>query len=336
MDPRISIWLLTVCCAAGCGRSLSIPIIGGTQVKRRDHSLTFWLFLAPVLLAFFLVILIPFVIGAFYSLTDWNATARTGSGLSFVGLANFTKSFSDPAFLHAGLMTTVYTLINVIFINALAVALSLVVTSSLRLRNLYRVGFFIPYLIGGLILGYLWQFIFNNAIPSIGRSIGFLSFLADPENLVLSKVGSSIGAMVIVGSWQYVGYIMMIYVAAIEAVPKSLYEAARIDGASGWQNFRSIMVPMIAQAFTITMFLTLVNSFKQFDVNYALTAGGPAKMFMDSSIFGTELLALNIYRTAFVSNDLAAGQARAVVFFVVLVIVSLIQVRINKRKEVEL
>ena len=189
---------------------------------------------------------------------------------------------------------------------------------------------------GGLILGYLWQFIFNNAIPSIGSNLPLFGFLALPENLVLSKVCSSVMALVIVGSWQYAGYIMMIYVAAIEAVPGSLYKAAKIDGASEWMKFRSITVPMIAQAFTITMFLTLVNSFKQFDVNYALTAGGPATMFMEKPIFGTELLALNIYRTAFVSNNLAGGQARAVVFFVVLVDITLIQIRINKRKEVEL
>jgi raffinose/stachyose/melibiose transport system permease protein len=129
---------------------------------------------------------------------------------------------------------------------------------------------------------------------------------------------------------------MMIYVAAIEGVPAELYEAARIDGASEWQQFRSVTVPMIAQAFTITMFLTLVNSFKQFDVNYSLTAGGPAAMFMEKSIFGSELLAMNIYNTAFVGNDLAAGQARAVIFFVVLVVFSLVQVTINKRREIEL
>jgi len=304
--------------------------------SRQGNTLTFWLFLLPVLVVFFMVIVIPFFIGAFYSLTDWNATARAGAGLQFVGFSNFTNSFADPAFLHSFLITGIYTLVNVAVINIVAIALALVVTSRLKLRNLHRVGFFVPYLIGGLILGYLWQFIFNNAIPAIGKNLPFLGFLANPDNLILSKVGSSLMALVIVGSWQYAGYIMMIYVAAIEAVPDSLYEAAKIDGASEWTKFKSITVPMIAQAFTITMFLTLVNSFKQFDVNYALTAGGPATMFMEKSIFGTELLALNIYRTAFVSNNLAEGQARAVVFFVVLVIITLIQVRVNKKKEVEL
>ena len=283
-----------------------------------------------------MVIVIPFFIGAYYSLTDWNATARAGQGLSFVGLSNFTRSFTDPGFIYSFIITTIYTIANVIVINVVAIALAIAVTSRLKLRNVYRMGFFIPYLIGGLILGYLWQFIFNNAIPAIGQGVGLLSGLAEAENLILGKVPTAIMALVIVGSWQYAGYIMMIYVAAIEGVPEELYEAARIDGASDWQQFQKITVPMIAQAFTITMFLTLVNSFKQFDVNFSLTAGGPAVQFMEESIFGTELLAMNIYNTAFVGNDLAAGQARAVIFFVVLVAFALVQVTMNKRKELEL
>ncbi|MFP4534820.1 MAG: carbohydrate ABC transporter permease [Spirochaetaceae bacterium] len=300
------------------------------------NSLTFWAFLAPVLFAFLMVIVVPFLVGAYYSLTDWNATARAGQGVSFVGFENFLRTFRDPAFLYSFIITTIYTIANVVVINVVAIALALAVTSKLKLRNVYRMGFFIPYLIGGLILGYLWQFIFNNAIPAVGESVGLLSSLGNPERLILGRVPTAIMALVIVGSWQYAGYIMMIYVAAIEGVPEELYEAARIDGASEWHRFRTITVPMIAQAFTITLFLTLVNSFKQFDVNYSLTAGGPATTFMDKSIFGTELLAMNIYNTAFVGNDLADGQARAVIFFVVLVVFSLVQVTINKRKELEL
>ncbi len=305
-------------------------------MNRNKHDLTFWVFLAPVLFAFVMIVVVPFFIGVYYSFTDWNATARAGQGLSFIGLQNYLVSFQDPGFIYSFLITTLYTVMNVVVINVVAVVLALAVTSKLRLRNAYRMGFFIPYLIGGLILGYLWQFIFNNAIPSIGRSIGLFAALADPQNLMLGEVSTSLIALVIVGSWQYAGYIMMIYVAAIEGVPNELYEAATIDGASEWHRFRSITVPMIAQAFTVTMFLTLVNSFKQFDVNYSLTAGGPATRFMDRSIYGTELLAMNIYNTAFVGNNLAAGQARAVIFFVVLVVFSLIQVRINKRRELEL
>ena len=161
-----------------------------------------------------------------------------------------------------------------------------------------------------------------------------MSALANPDNLVLSKEGSSIAALVIVGTWQYAGYIMMIYIAAIEGVPQSLFEAATIDGANEFQKFKNITVPMVAQAFTITLFLTLVTSFKMFDVNVSLTAGGPSAMFMNKPLYGTELLSLNIYNTAFVKNVLAEGQARAVIFFVVLVIISVVQVNINKKKEV--
>ncbi len=305
--------------------------------KLQKNNLTFWTFLAPVLFAFAMVVVIPFFIGVYYSFTDWNATARTGDGLTWVGLRNFIGSFTDPSFLYSFIITTIYTVVNVAVINAVAILVALAVTSRLKFRNAYRMGFFIPYLIGGLILGYLWQFIFNNAVPAIGEGLGgIFSGLADPDRLMLGSVPTAMLALVIVGSWQYAGYIMMIYVAAIEGVPGELYEAARIDGASPWQQFRTITVPMIAQAFTITMFLTLVNSFKQFDVNFSLTGGGPATAFMDQSIFGTELLAMNIYNTAFVGNDLAAGQARAVIFFIVIVVFSLVQVSYNKRKELEM
>ena len=153
---------------------------------------------------------------------------------------------------------------------------------------------------------------------------------------MLGNPASAIMALVIVGTWQYAGYIMMIYVAAIENIPVELMEAAMIDGASPFQRLRAITLPMVAQAFTVTMFLTLVQSFKQFDVNVSLTSGGPSTIFMDQPILGTELLALNIYNTAFRSNLLAMGQARAVLFFLVLTVISLIQVGMNKKKELEL
>jgi raffinose/stachyose/melibiose transport system permease protein len=152
----------------------------------------------------------------------------------------------------------------------------------------------------------------------------------------LSKNTTAILALVIVGTWQYAGYIMMIYIAAIENVPVELHEAAKIDGATPFIRLTKITIPMAAQAFTVTMFLTLVNSFKQFDVNVSLTSGGPSVMYLGKPILGTELLALNIYDTAFVSNNLAMGQARAVVFFFVLAIISLVQVSVNKKKEIEL
>jgi raffinose/stachyose/melibiose transport system permease protein len=306
------------------------------MTKKTESSLVFWVFLAPVLFAFIMGMVIPFFLGSYYAFTNWSSSARVDGGLRFVGLQNFAESFRDPAFLYSFGITFAYTILNMIAINVVAFALALLVTGELRLKNVYRVGFFVPNLIGGLILGYIWQFILNNAIPSLGRIIPVLGFLANPGNLMLSKNTSALAAMIVVGTWQYAGYIMMIYVAAIENIPQELLEAAKIDGATPWIRLKSITIPLCAQAFTVTMFLTLVNSFKQFDVNVSLTSGGPSTMLMGQPILGTELLALNIYNTAFISNKLSVAQARAFVFFFVLAIISIIQVYVNKKREIEL
>ncbi len=304
--------------------------------SKKERSVIFWLFLTPALLAFAVVIVIPFFLGVIYSFTNWTSSSRVGDNLRFIGFENYIGSFKDPAFAYSFGITVIYTFFNMIFINLVAFILAMLVTSKLKFRKIYRVGFFVPNLIGGLILGYVWQFIFNNAIPSLAGFSKIFASLAVPENLMLANQSTAIIALVIVGTWQYAGYIMMIYIAAIEGVPAELHEQAMIDGASTFQRIRAIVLPMVAQAFTVTMFLTLVQSFKQFDVNVSLTSGGPSAMFNGIPILGTELLALNIYNTAFLSNKLAMGQARAVVFFLVLAIVSLIQVSINKKKELEL
>jgi len=302
---------------------------------KKSNRFVFWLFLIPTLFAFLMVVIIPFFLGIFYSLTSWSSSARLGATLEFVGLTNFIESLRDPSFIYSFLLTCVYTALNIIAINAVAFGLALLVTSAIKGRNIYRVGFFLPNLIGGLILGYIWQFVFNNAIPTLGELLR-LPFLYDPENLILADRNASVIALVIVGTWQYAGYIMMIYVAALESVPVELLEAARIDGANALQRLRAVTIPMVAQAFTITVFLTLVNSFKQFDVNVSLTAGGPSTIFMGKPMNGTELLALDIYNTAFLANNLAQGQARAFLFFLVLVLISVLQVRAGKKREVEL
>jgi raffinose/stachyose/melibiose transport system permease protein len=304
-------------------------------MRKARHPAIFWLFLAPVLLAFLLVIVIPFFLGVFYSFTNWSATARLGEILKFIGLGNYAGILRDPSFTYSFGLTVVYTLLNMIVINVISFGLAMLVTRQIKGRNVYRAGFFIPNLIGGLILGYVWQFIFNNAVPSIGSMLGFASW-ANPDNLILAHSSTALLALVVVGTWQYAGYIMVIYVAAMETIPQELIEAAQIDGASPRRRLFAITLPMMRQAFTITLFLTLVNSFKQFDVNVSLTAGGPSVMFMGTPIYGTQLLAMNIYNQGFKSNDMAGGQARAVVFFLVLAIVSIIQVSVNKRREVEL
>jgi raffinose/stachyose/melibiose transport system permease protein len=304
-------------------------------MRKAKHPAIFWLFLAPVLLAFALVIIVPFLLGVYYSFTSWTATARLGDSLKVVGLRNFAGILKDPSFTYSFILTVVYTVLNMIVINVVSFSLAMLVTLRLKGRNVYRAGFFVPNLIGGLILGYVWQFIFNNAVPSIGTMLGLASW-ANPDYLILARSSTALIALVVVGTWQYAGYIMVIYVAAIETIPQELVEAAQIDGASPFRRLRAITLPMTRQAFTITIFLTLVNSFKQFDVNVSLTGGGPSAMFQGQPIYGTQLLAMNIYNQGFKSNDMAGGQARAVVFFLVLVIVSIIQVSISKKREIEL
>ena len=298
------------------------------HLKRRHHWVNA-LFLAPVLFAFTMVMVIPFFLGIYYSMTDFNGV-RTN--LTFVGLKNYETMFSDPLFLHSFLVTVEYTVINVIFVNVVAFALSLMVTSNLKGRNFLRAGFFVPNLIGGIVLGYIWQFVFNNVITQTAASLG-LNFLT--KSLISNK-DTVIWAMSLVNVWQYAGYIMMIYVAAIQGIPANLMEAASVDGANYWTRLTKILIPMMASSFTITTFLTLTNSFKQFDLNMSLTNGGPAGMYMMKAVKTSELLALNIYNTAITKNMWGDGQARAVIFFIVLVCISLVQVAINKRKEVEM
>jgi len=290
----------------------------------------FFLFLLPVTFAFTIIIIIPLIMGVYYSFTDWNAVP--GTPINWVGLSNYAVMFQDVAFLHAFLITVVFSIVCIALINLVAFGLALLVTSKLRLSALYRAGFFVPNLIGGIVLGYIWFFIFNNALPDIGRLLG-IDFLSES---FLGNRYLSLLTMIIVTTWQMAGYIMMIFVAAIQSVPTSLLEAAEIDGAKYHQRLRYIMVPLIAPAFTITLFLTLVNSFRMFDVNFALTAGGPSGIFMGQALWTTELLALNIFETAHRFNEFAQGQARAIVFFLTLTLIALIQVYFNKRKEIEM
>jgi len=303
-------------------------------IKKRGkakHSPIFYLFLLPAIFAFVMVIIIPFVLGLYYSFTNW--TAITGTDVDWIGLQNYREVFRDVTFLHSFLVTTAYALINIVVLNVTAFFLALLVTQKLKLLGVYRAAYFLPNLIGGIVLGYVWQFIFNNALPYFGQVSGLMWFY---DNLFMARRNLAILALVIVGTWQYAGYIMMIYVAAIQGIPSSLTESAEIDGAKYRQVVRHIIFPLVAPAFTVSSFLTLVNSFKQFDVNYALTKGGPSTMFMDKALMSTELLALNIYQTAFSLRRLAEGQAKAIAFFVVIAVVALIQVYFNKRKEIEM
>ncbi|HOQ62752.1 MAG TPA: sugar ABC transporter permease [Clostridia bacterium] len=286
------------------------------------------LFIFPCAFAFIMVIIVPFGLGIYYAMTDWNGVNPI---VNWVGLSNFQGMFSEPQFIYSFLITLMYTAINVVFVNIVGFGLALLVTGKLRLRNIYRAGFFVPNLIGGIVLGYIWQFIFNNVQVDMGNALG-IAFL---QKSLISRPDTVIWAMSVVNTWQYAGYIMMIYVASIQSIPGSVMEAASVDGANFFQRVRRILIPMMASAFTITLFLTLTNSFKQFDLNFTLTNGGPAMRFMAKPIRSSQLLAMDIYRTANQQNLMAQAQAKAVIFFIVLVIFSLTQVYLNKRKELE-
>lgn len=298
------------------------------MTSKQRRQLTEFLFLLPTLLAFVMVIIIPFIFGIFYSFTNWQGT---GAASEMVGLANYKAILQEPGFFHAFLITIKFTIYNIISVNVVAFCISLLVTSEIRGRDLYRAGFFVPNLIGGIVLGLIWQFIFSNIVPAVGKALGWQLL----SKSLLSNKDTVMFTMVVVNTWQYAGYIMLIYVAAIQGISKSVMEAAVVDGANYWTRVTRIQIPLMANAFTISLFLTLTNSFKMYDVNVALTNGGPVGVFMMKPVQASELLALNIYQTAFKYNNMAQGQAKAVIFFVVLTVFSIIQVSYNKSKEVE-
>jgi raffinose/stachyose/melibiose transport system permease protein len=275
-----------------------------------------------------MIIIVPFLFGLFYSMTDWNGVS---SEVRFVGFNNFRSLFTAPDFLYSFLITVGYTIINIVLVNVVSFILSLIVTSKIRMRNFYRAGFFVPYLIGGIVLGYIWQFILN----SIVVQLGVVTAVEVLQTSFLSRPNTVIWAMSAVNTWQYAGYIMLIYVASIQSIPSSLMEAASVDGANYVSRVFHILIPMMANAFTISLFLTLTTSFKQFDMNLTLTNGGPATRFLEAPVKASQLLAMNIFNTA-TANRMAEAQAKAVVLFIALVFVSLIQVSVNKKKEVEM
>ena len=299
--------------------------------KFKSERFYYWLFLAPALIAFLIVVVVPFFMGIYYSLTDWTAVA--GLKANWVGLDNYKNMFSDFAFRYSFMRTFIFTGLSVVTINLMALIFAFLVTRDVRFKNFFRAGFFIPNLIGGIVLGYIWQFIFKSVVPSLGAILGIPAL---EELLILASPSLTLFGLILAFTWQYAGYIMMIYVAALLNVPEELLEAAEIDGANFWQKFKGITLPMIAQAFTITSFLTLVNAFKQYDIIIALSKGGPAALYKGEIVNSTEMLAVHIYNVAFKYNNMAEGQARAIIFFLVLSVVAIGQVYYNKKREVEM
>ena len=288
--------------------------------KKRDKA-WYALFVVPLVFIFTTVVIIPFIIGIGYSFISWDGMPLNEK--TFVGLDNYTRLFMDTRFLLSAGHTVLFTIVTVLLINILGLTFALIVTGSLKVRNAARTMLFMPYLIGGLILGYIWKFIFTDVFKTIGELTGwtsvFFSWLLNPKYALI--------AMVIVTTWQMAGYIMIIYINGIQAMSEEVIEAAKVDGAGFWQTLFRIKFPLIMPSFTICLFMTLSNCFKIFDVNFSLTGGGPNN--------ATEMMAMNIYNEIFSLSNYGYGQAKAIIFFIAVAIITLLQVSITKRREVE-
>ncbi|AMQ06194.1 MULTISPECIES: carbohydrate ABC transporter permease [Sporosarcina] len=285
----------------------------------RNRDLSFWLFLMPVILSLGIVIIIPFIYGVIYSFTNWNGMVVT----DFVGFKNYITLFKDAEFRAAIWFTTKFAVTSVILLNFLGLGLALLVTRKMKTSSFMRTVFFMPNLIGGLILGFIWQFVFISVFGRLGDLLGIEALTG-----WLSTTATGFWGLVILTSWQMAGYIMIIYIAYLENIPKDLIEAAEIDGASSYQRFWKITFPLVAPAFTVSMFLTLSSSFQIYDQNLSLTNGGPYN--------STQMVAMSIVKAAFTENKMAYAQTQAVIFFLIIAAVAVTQVYFNKKREVDL
>ncbi len=272
----------------------------------------FVVFTVPTLLAFAFAFIIPFFEGLYLSFCKFS----TVKDAKWVGLKNYTAAFTDNKdFLSALLFTAVFTIVAMLTINLFAFGIALLLTRKMKGTNLFRTVFFMPNLIGGIVLGYTWQQMIN-------------AVLLKYETTIVSNMKFGFWGLVLLMNWQMIGYMMIIYIAGLQNVPTDLLEAAEIDGATPWQKLTKITIPMVMPSITICMFLTLSNSFKLFDQNKALTNGAPMNK--------TEMLALNIYRTFYARPGYeGVGQAKAVIFFLLVALIAFIQLRITRSKEVD-
>lgn len=271
----------------------------------------FPVFVLPILLAFFIAFLIPFIMGIYLSFTKFT----TVTDAKFVGLSNYVKAFSNENFLNALFFTSKFAIVSVITVNVCAFTLAYLLTRKLKGTNLFRTIFFMPNLIGGIVLGYIWQLVLNGVLYKFGVNLTY-----DP------KYG--FWGLVLLMNWQLIGYMMIIYIAGIQNIPTDLIEAAKIDGASKFTTLRKVIIPLVMPSITICLFLTVSNSFKLFDQNLALTDGAPSN--------STAMLALDIYKTFYSRTGWeGVGQAKAIIFFLIVAAIMMIQLRITRKREVE-
>lgn len=306
-------------------------VLNGIDMKKRDNAALnsklirrpvqrlYLVFLAPTFAAFCLGFLYPFVKGIFLSFCRFKTTSKW----TWVGFDNYVSAFNDPSFLHAFWYTAIFAVTSLILINVLSFAVAYALTRGIRGTNIFRTVFFMPNLIGGIVLGYIWAMIFDGVLSRYGTSI-----------LLKSQYGY--WGLQILMAWQQIGYMMIIYIAGLQAVPEDILEAARIDGANAWQTLWKVTIPNVMPSITICTFLTLTNSFKLFDQNLALTAGRPFIQNAGETVKTTEMLALNIYSSFYASTtNRGVGQAKAVIFFVLVAAISILQLSSSRKKEVQ-
>ena len=280
----------------------------------------FWLFALPTLIPFLTMLILPTLSGMYYAMTDWNGMRQQ---INWIGLENFKACFSDQQFFHSFVFTAKFALVAVIVVNLLGFFYALLVTQGRKGSNLVRSILFMPNLIGGVLLGFTWQFVFVQAFDAVGVSLGIPAL-----RHWLSTESTGFWGLIIMLSWQSGGYMMLIYIAQLSAIPDQLAEAARIDGANSFQVLKSITLPLMIPAFTTCLFMTLAFSFKIFDYNISLTNGNPLRT--------TEMLALNVYKEDYTYNNMGYAQAKAIIYLLIVAIITLSQLYLTKRREVEL
>lgn len=291
-----------------------------SKLIRRPIQRCFPLFLLPTFAAFCIGFIYPFCKGVYLSFCKFTTT----SNAKWIGIANYVKAFKDASFMHAFQYTALVAVVSLIVINVLAFAVAYALTRGIKGSNIFRTVFFMPNLIGGIVLGYIWSMIFDGILSRYGSSI------------VLSTTYGFWG-LIILMAWQQIGYMMIIYIAGLQSVSEDMIEAAKIDGANGWHTLWHITIPTVMPSITICTFLTLTNSFKLFDQNFVLNGGQPFVFMSDGTVIKTtEMLALNIYNTFYLnSNSRGVGQAKAVLFFILVAAIALIQLSSTRKKEVQ-
>lgn len=281
----------------------------------------FPIFLLPITVAFLIGFVYPFCKGLYLSFCSFTTT----SDAEFIGIGNYIKAFNDATFVHAFGYTSLYAVVSLVLVNVIAFFLAFLLTQEIKGTNIFRTVFFMPNLIGGIVLGYIWSMIFDGVLGRYGTSI-----------LLETKYG--FWGLIILMCWQQIGYMMIIYIAGLQSIPEDMLEAAKIDGATKLQTLFKVIVPNLMSSVTICLFLSLTNGFKLFDQNLALTGGQPFEWQADGTVVKTtEMLALNIFNTFYGQSSSARGvaQAKAVLFFVLVAAISLIQLSTTKRREVQ-